>query len=225
MSGSGRRTPPTSARGGAPSGRPDAATFRRRRLTVGLLALVLVAGLVIGGRALWGIVGGDRAGSADAGGSTPATPTGPTEEELANPVACAAGALEVSIDLTGDTLRHGAGSDFPITVTNSGQVPCLVDLGYAGFELALFSGGDRVWTTADCHGERPEHQEYLFDLGYSQTTTIPWQGRRSAPDCAKDQNFADAGTYRARVTLHPVSRGEDVGPATPITQTRVFGLE
>ncbi len=202
--------------------RPDAATFRRRRLVVGLLALVILGGLVAGGTALWGAIRSDA--DPGAGPSDSPTPTGPSEEELANPVACGADAVTLSIDLPGDSLPHGQAVEFPVTVRNTGEVPCLVDLGYAGLDLTLFSGGDRVWSTSDCHGERPEHDEYLFDLGYSRTVTISWQGRRSTADCAADQNYAGAGTYRAQVTLAPAADDADE-QAGPATETRVFGLE
>lgn len=197
---------------------------------VGLLALVILAGLVAGGTALWGALRPD--GEPAAGPSISPTPTGPTEEELANPVACAPEALALSIDLAGDSLPHGQTAAFPMTVRNVGDVPCLVDLGYSGLELTLFSGDDRVWSSADCHGDLPEHDEYLFDLDYSRTVTISWKGRRSAPDCAPDQNYAGTGTYRAQATLRaggdaPESDGDDAeaAPAGQVTETRVFGLE
>lgn len=191
-----------------------------------MLALVLLGGLVAGGSALWAAV----RPAPEAEPSVSPTPTGPTEDELSNPVACAPDALELSIDLAGDSLPHGQVAAFPITVRNTGDVPCLVDLGYAGLELTLYSGDDRVWSTADCHGERPEHREYLFDLGYSQSVSISWPGRRSAPDCAGDQNYADKGTYRAEATLHPVATADEADDessddAPDLTESRVFGLE
>src|SRR5699024_6683013 len=193
---------------------------------VGLLALALLAGLVAGGTALWAAVRPDPAATP----SAPPTPTGPTDAELSNPVACAPDAPELSIDLAGASLPHGRTAAFPTTGRNAGEVPCLADLGYAALELTLYSGDDRVWSTTDCHGERPEHQEYLFDLGYSQSVTISWQGRRSTPGCAGDQNYAEKGAYRAQVTLHPVVAADETGEsadgdAPDVTESRVFGLD
>ena len=115
---------------------------------VGVLALLVVAAVA------FGVVQGvplllERFGSGDAEASTEPTEesTGPDEEALANPVACQPDAVSVELGLSGGEVPAGSRVEVPVTITNTGQVPCLLDVGNASLELVVSSGADTVWTT------------------------------------------------------------------------------
>lgn len=129
------------------------------------------------------------------------TPTGPSDEELANPVACEPDAVELRIDLAGDSLEHGQEAQFPVTVTNTGQVPCMVDIGHSDLRLDIYSGDDLTWSTDDCSADLPEHRDMLLDLDTSETVTITWDGNRPDSDGCDAGDVADTGTYRAEAVL------------------------
>lgn len=198
-------------RGPGQARQQDRATFRRRRLIVLTVLLVLVAGIVIGVRAGMGALAAADDVLPRAISTTPVVPrdpddapTGPpTEEELANPVDCRPSAIELTLDLP-NSLKEGATTSVPVAVTNTGQVPCLVDVG-ARVQLVIYSGEDRVWTSQHCSnmGQR----RVLLDVGGEDTMTFRWGGSRSASGCPSDQPVATAGTYRAVVTL--VGAGDD----------------
>lgn len=168
---------------------------------VGVLALLVVAVLA------FGVVQGvpllmDRFGPDDSEAATePAEdPTGPDEEALANPVACQADAVSLELGLASSEISAGSRVDVPITITNTGQVPCLLDVGNASLQVVVTSGEDTVWTTAQCPAGRDERQ-LLLATGAVEETVISWSGRRSAADCPNDTREARAGTYRVQVSL------------------------
>lgn len=175
--------------------------FRRRRLVVGLLALVVVAAVAFG--AVRGVpLLLDRFGPLSAEPSAEPTEeaTGPDEEALANPVECVPGAVSLDLGLAATEVDAGSQVEVPITVTNTGQVPCLLDMGHAALQMQVTSGDDTVWTTAQCpagNAERP----ILLPADGAEETTITWSGRRSAADCPDDTRDARAGTYRIEVSI------------------------
>jgi hypothetical protein len=244
MSSAGR--PPTDPTGqtrpvvpGGPRGpgrRPDPAVYRRRRLVVGAVLLVVLVGVVLGVSAIARALTGDAAGSA-APTATPtvdpsATPTaGPSGTATATatdaptraatptpaptytsgfvPTGCTDDALEV----TGSTSsgRYGVGGviTFSVTLRNTGTVPCLFDGGSAALGVVVYSGSDRVWSSTDCpqgSAERP----LLLDVDAVENVRIAWSQERSAPGCPAEAALAQPGSYRGVVTL---DGGESLDPS------------
>lgn len=179
-----------------PSG-PDRGTFARRRAIVLVLALALLAAVGVGVKFGLDALG---SGSAKPAPTQTTTPTGPSTEQLANPVECTTEAAGLTMDLPALTLTGGQAASIPVTITNNGQVPCVVSMDRTALEVVLTSGADRVWSSSDC-GLLPEKRTLLLDVGKADTTTISWPGTRSAAGCAPDQPAAGAGTYTFTATL------------------------
>jgi hypothetical protein len=187
------------------------------------LLLVLAVGIVLGVRAVTGALAADDEILPRLVSPTPIAheslddaPTGPpTEEELANPVDCRPSAIGLTIGLASTTVAAGATTPVPVTVTNTGQVPCLVDVG-AQLVLTIYSGDDLVWTSQHCAAGGA--RRILLDIGGEDVTSVRWAGTRSAEGCPADQPVAAPGSYRAVVTL--VSAGD--APETLATVEQAF---
>jgi hypothetical protein len=194
-----------------PVGKPhgtNEATFRRRRLMVLVVVLVLVTGVVIGVRSAVAAVG-DAIGAAEEplprtlgepiaqGGGDQGGP--PTAYELANPVACRPDALEIGVALSSASVKKGATTQVPVTVTNAGQVPCLLQVGTAQVVLTIYSGDDKIWDSRHCGGGGD--QRLLLDIGAADETMFTWHGVRSNADCPAKPASAKPGTYRVIATL------------------------
>ncbi len=203
-------TRPATPPGGRPT-RPDPAVYRRRRLVLAAVALLVLVGLVLGVSALVGGDGGAEGDSDDAapvaaGATTPsATPTPsptpvPTVTVGFEPTACAPGALTVTGSSVADTYAPGAIVVFSLTLTNAGPVPCLVDGGSATVGVVVTSGQDRVWASVDCPAGRTE-RPLLLDAGAVENVSVAWDQVRSAPGCPAEQAAAQPGTYRAVATV------------------------
>lgn len=180
-------------RPGAARQRGSRPNYTARRLVVLGVALALIALLWWAGQLLAGLVRDSFAqqqavAAAEAAASASAT---------AQPEPCAVGALEVSLD-AGDT-RVGAGLDFGLTITNTGEDACLVDAGATSLVVTVTSGADTVWSTAHCGSAEPN--PLLLGPGDATTRTVPWGGQRSAPGCGAVAGNAQAGTYSVATWL------------------------
>lgn len=193
--------------------RPDPRTFRRRRLVVLVILVLLLGGISVG---VWALK--NRFFPAAPATPEPAAvePSGPTEEDLANPTDCDAGALMVSIDLAADSLPAAQPTNLPVTIRNTGEVPCLIDASAEAITLSLTSGDDTVWSSDHCGAGLPPGRRLLLDIDAQDTSVVSWPGTRSEPGCPGDQPGAEPGTYRANVRV-------SVGEAT-VEEVRVFGL-
>lgn len=209
--GQGQRAP--QARRPAQPSRPDPSTFRRRRIVALLIALILLGAIVAGAWALKNRFFPSAASTPD---PSPSESTGPSEEDLANPTDCAAESLALSIDLAADSLPAGQPANIPVTIENTGEVPCIVDVGKDALTLTINSGDDDVWSSRHCSGGLPEERRLLLDLDSKDTTVVAWGGDRSKKGCPDDQEKAKSGTYRVKVSLESGS--------AEIAEEQVFGL-
>lgn len=181
--------------------RRRAALYRRRRVFVGAVAALVLAA------AIFGIAQGvsfvkDKFGSEEPE-SVPTTTTessGPSEEELANPQACRSEAIDLSIAPEETTVSAGSGVKVPITITNDGDVQCLIDVGNDALQMNVTSGEDTVWTTQQC-ATNPQENEVLLAPGADEQDVITWSGTRSSEDCPDDAPVAEAGTYEIEVRV------------------------
>lgn len=145
----------------------------------------------------------------------------PTEEDLANPVDCQPAAVELSMSLASASVAKGAETEVPVTVTNAGQVPCLLDVGGAELVLTVYSGEDKIWDSRHCGGT--SDRRILLDIGAQDVTTLTWPGTRSASGCPDDPAVAEPGTYRVVATLlTAVDEESDAKPETVATTDETF---
>ena len=98
----------------------------------------------------------------------------------------------------------GASPEFRVTVVNTADQTCTVDVGPEAFELRIESGSDRVYSTADCV-EGNAQEERQLKRGTPHDFTITWDLERSFTDCRDSSARAQPGWYKAN--LH----GDHVG--------------
>lgn len=173
-----------------------------------LLALLgVVALLVWGVTAVVGLVtdrGGPVAavegllsgGSSEASGGADDASTvsdGPVQPEDCSPV-------DIDAAVAPDGGAGGGAVALAVTVTNDGELPCLLDAGSASLVLTVTSGEDRVWSSGDC-GSGPAERRLLLDVGDSAETTVTWDRVRSEPGCPGGQRSSGAGTYTVEARL------------------------
>lgn len=186
--------------------------WRRRALVLGAVLVVLI-GLVA---AVW--VGWPKSepqaspasspvGSAVSGLATPvSTPsivTGPPASSApatpAPPQAC--DPLSVRTGLAGfKKLAQGSAQVFKVSLTNTAAEPCVLAVAASNVAVAVTSGKDRIWSTADCPAWVPTktttlaaQQAYVFEL--------KWPGVRSTGGCKTTKATVSAGTYVAKATF------------------------
>lgn len=167
---------------------------------LGVLALLLLAGIVVGVVTIVRAVSGGTAGQDGAPSSSPsptATPT-PTEQPTAPlPTACTAEQATLGV-VVPPGASAGSGTTATIEVSVAGDQPCLVNLGSEALEVEVYSGEDLVWSSAQCPFT-PAVRELLLPGGATDVQKVRWSGLHSGEGCASDVT-ASAGTYRMVAT-------------------------
>lgn len=172
-----------------------------------LLLLLVVAGVV------WGVT--TLLGNRDAAADAPPEPAA-AEETTTQPPAPSPGHVAVCAaeDVTAQVAVEpsGTGVGIEVSMRNTGEVPCLVDVAPATLVAEVESGSDAVWSSVHCADDATE--ELLLDTGATTPVTLSWDGHRSAAGCPGDQPQAGPGTYRLAVALD----------GAPLDETVVFTL-
>ncbi|USY23147.1 hypothetical protein NE857_04580 [Nocardiopsis exhalans] len=144
---------------------------------------------------------GEDGGNGSGGGSAEA----PEPERPEDP--CRPQDVVVTFDFAeSDREVYGGGTspEFKVTVVNTADQTCTVDVGPEAFELRIESGSDRVYSTADCV-EGNAQEERQLKRGTPHDFTITWDLDRSFTDCRDSSARAQPGWYKAN--LH----GDHVG--------------
>lgn len=176
--------------------------YRRRRAVVGALVLFVLAAFVAGGFAVTNFLGrhseaasstetlpapaqqtsGSTAAPTSVPSSAPATATAsPTS---AGGPACDQGKVTVSASTDAAIYPAGKTPIFSLKVTNSGSVPCEINLGTNQMEFLVTSGNDRVFSSKDCQ-DGGQDLVKVIPPGATETANFPWARTRSLPGCAK----------------------------------------
>lgn len=194
-----------------PRRRPSPAVLRRRRLVV-LIAMLVAVGLVA-----WGsmaAVGAFRAMTAPDTAGAPTSPAGESDDAAANgtpsadasasgsaspspseePTGCQPG--DVVVKASTEQRQHGP-EDNPVlvmTVQNTGEFDCEVNVGTGQQEFLVKSGDDRIFSTADCAAD-PGDLDITMEPGQEETARFTWERVRSAPGCQTVAAKPRPGTY------------------------------
>jgi hypothetical protein len=138
--------------------------------------------------------------SATASASASATPKAtPAPTPTPEPVACAAGQLRPT--LTGkQRLRPKGRSTFALSLINGSDQTCIVTVNQDNFELRIYSGSDRIWSTKDCATIIKPRRRTL-EAEEAIEWKLTWDGRRSRPGCESRPEIPRPGTYYATAEL------------------------
>jgi hypothetical protein len=106
--------------------------------------------------------------------------------------------------LTGKkSLKPKENNAFSLSVINGSATTCVVSVTAESFELKIYSGKDRIWTTGHC----PTAVRSVVATLASQKAVewkMAWNGMRSAPGCKSRSEVPQPGTYFATAQLADV---------------------
>ena len=155
-----------------------------------------------------GHVGSGRGPAGNTGSSPTASPTGTapgsgTQSATPSPTnGC--DLSKVTVSASTDKPGYSAGETplLSLKVTNSGQVPCEVNLGTSQMEFLVMSGSDRIFSSRDCQDSSDDLVKTI-EPGKSETANFPWERLRSVPGCTEVASKPGGGgatyTFTARL--------------------------
>jgi hypothetical protein len=136
--------------------------------------------------------------TASAKASASATPK-PTPTPTPEPVTCAASALRPT--LTGkQQLRPRQRNTFTLSLINGSDQTCTVTVNRDNFELRIYSGSDRIWSTKDC-ATIVKPRRRTLEAEQAIEWKLSWNGRRSRTGCMSRPEIPRPGTYYATAEL------------------------
>ena len=200
--GSGPKAPAKAKTSGNPARKPVSPVYRRRRLFVGAI-LLLVLALAVGGFVAISnaINGADPAATASESpqqekpGSTP--PPSPQESAAASPSpssGCDQNLVTVAAATDKAAYAPGENPLLTLKVTNGNRVPCEVNIGTSQMEYVVTSGSDRIFSSKDCQAESSDLVKTIAP-GQSETANFPWGRNRTVEGCAAVAAKPAGGTY------------------------------
>jgi hypothetical protein len=111
------------------------------------------------------------------------------------PVACRPSELRAT--LTGkQSLKPKAPNTFALSLINGASVSCVLTVNPENFELKIYSGTDRIWSSDDCASLVKPTTKTLASQ-HALEWTMTWNGRRSRDGCEQRPEIPKPGTYFA----------------------------
>ncbi len=188
-----------------------------------VLALMAVGGLVWAGIVLASLISGsqnaDDSASAPTGSAQPAptaSPSAPAAQATESAVpaepspsdpSCDPDLVQVSASTDAQSYAPDQDPVLTLTVTNTGDVDCPVNVGTSQMEFLVTSGDDRIFSSADCQ-DGAEDLSRDIAPGSSEEAKFTWERNRSVPGCEEVEENATPGSYDVRVSLGELTSEE-----------------
>ncbi|MFO7252491.1 MAG: hypothetical protein DIU60_017240 [Actinomycetes bacterium] len=187
---------------------PDPDVYWRRRVSVLTALLIVVAAVVWACTRMSDDAADAGPGSAAAGpsahtaspaaGAPSAGPSpAPQGERRSGDARCSEEDVVVHLEGLQEVYPPGVRPRFVVMLVNTGDEPCVLDVGPRALDLRITSGSDRVWSSADCVGGDGATKLHRLERGVPFVRSISWNRHRSGKDCSAAHPEAKAGTYVA----------------------------
>lgn len=193
-------------------------TYWIRRIVALVILIIMIVVVVLGIKALVKAVTGpsetkepatisEPEGTSPDGEPAPPEPEKDAESEpvpepstdASGPQACTPQSIETVITAGSTQFPVGATNQFSVVTKYLGTEPCTLDVGAAARPVTVFSGEDRIWSSADC--DESGARVLMMAEGVQDTSQVDWDMARSDNKCTADLPAAKPGTYRAAVTV------------------------
>ncbi|HZA74657.1 MAG TPA: hypothetical protein VE476_17325 [Propionibacteriaceae bacterium] len=138
-------------------------------------------------------------GTPSASASASVSAAKPTPTAAPKPAACAASALRPT--LTGaQRLPVDKRTTFTLSLINGSAQTCTATVNRDNFELRIYSGSDRIWSTKDC-ATIVKPRTRTLEAEQAMEWKLTWNGRRSRAGCTSRPEIPRPGTYYATAEL------------------------
>ena len=110
-------------------------------------------------------------------------------------------AEELRPTLTGkQRLASKRPTTFQLSLINGSDQTCIARVTRKNFELKIYSGSDRIWSTADCRSAiKPITRKLPSE--HAVAWSLTWDGKRSKSNCKSARGAPDPGRYIATAQL------------------------
>lgn len=178
--------------------------YRRRRVTVGVLAIIVAAVLTVGSVLAVQAVQGIRESLAQPvpAANTP-DPTAPGPQGDAGSGECPAGSTEVAASTDADEYDVDQQPVLTIEVTNGHGADCIIDVGEGQQEFVIEHEGNTVWSSRYCATTEDDSAKNLlvFPAQSAKKASLTWPRTPVDESCRQTDEAFPAGEYDLVVKL------------------------
>lgn len=97
-----------------------------------------------------------------------------------------------------DGQRAGKDVDIQLTISNTGDEPCVFDPDKADLLAVINSDKDAIWDSSVCKSGLLDKKVQLA-AGFAKVVETTWSGRGSGSNCGKTNNYAGSGKYELKI--------------------------
>ncbi|PHP52902.1 hypothetical protein [Actinomyces ruminis] len=126
-----------------------------------------------------------------------------TATTYANPVDCTAADLDVTFT-SPDSVTAGSGMTLNVTVNNTADEACLLDLGGEHIGALITSGNQTIWESTVCPFT-PTSRRLLVSPGTAAAATIIWDGNVASSDCVPAASASASASAAEEATASPTA--------------------
>ena len=188
-------------------GKVSARVYRRRRITVAVLALVLIGLLAWGISAVVGMFSAEQPQAPQTQGQNvqaSPSPSGGEQADEASQNLCKSGEIEVVASLDKRNYAPEENPVLTLSIENTSKRDCEINVGTSQQEFLISSGSDRIFSTVDCLANS-EDVLLKFAAGQKESAKFSWDRKRSAPGCKAINAQPLPGTYKFTAALGEVT--------------------
>lgn len=199
--------------------------YRRRRITVGVFAIAILAIAVVGVLLIVQAVRQAEPSEPVAVEETPtAEPTAPLPTGEAASGACPTEAVQVGADVEEESYEPGDTAQLTIVVTNSHSAACMIEVGADSQTFLVRQGDETVWSSDYCRMDGDAGESALvFAAGAEKRASLGWTIEPVDENCNRGGPAFEGGTYELVTKLgdlesEPVEFEIDVPEPEPSTE-------
>lgn len=188
-------------------GKVSARVYRRRRITVAVLALVLIGLLAWGISAVVGMFSAEQPQAPQTQGQNVQASPSPSSSEQADEASqnlCKSGEIEVVASLDKRNYAPEENPVLTLSIENTSKRDCEINVGTSQQEFLISSGSDRIFSTVDCLANS-EDVLLKFAASQKESAKFNWDRKRSAPGCKAINAQPLPGTYKFTAALGEVT--------------------
>lgn len=188
-------------------GKVSARVYRRRRITVAVLALVLIGLLAWGISAVVGMFSAEQPQAPQTQGQNVQASPSPSSSEQPDEASqnlCKSGEIEVVASLDKRNYAPEENPVLTLSIENTSKRDCEINVGTSQQEFLISSGSDRIFSTVDCLANS-EDVLLKFAAGQKESAKFSWDRKRSAPGCKAINAQPLPGTYKFTAALGEVT--------------------
>lgn len=189
------------------SGKVPAHVYRRRRITLAVLSLVVIGLLVLGVfgivKAIRGNDGGTDEVAAESSPTTEEATEAPVPDEKAASGRCPEDKVALKAEVDEKSVKDGVEPVLGMVIENKHEATCLIEVGTEQQEFAIKKDGDVVWSSKYCAADKDENAEASTEFApeSEKTSKMKWNRIQVDTNCNRTNKDFAPGEYELVVKL------------------------